>query len=86
MSAQQWGLAAAAVTTGSLHLEETGRLCAPPAAVRRGDAPPTLMPSSMFSPPYTSIPGSRRPISPKNFRLTTKEQPIMAGVLRERES
>ena len=45
----------------------------------------TLIPSSIFSPPYTSIPGSRRPISPKNFLLTTNEQPIMAGVLQERE-
>lgn len=45
----------------------------------------TLIPSSIFSPPYTSIPGSRRPISPKNFLLTTNEQPIMAGVLREGE-
>ena len=34
----------------------------------------------------TSIPGSSRPISPKNFLLTTNEQPIMAGVLREKES
>lgn len=45
------------------------------------------MPSSMFSPPYTSMPGSSSPISPKNFLLTTKEQPIMAGVLQgERET
>lgn len=43
--------------------------------------PLTLMPSSMFSPPYTSMPGSSSPMSPKYSRSTTNEQPIMAGVL-----
>ena len=43
-----------------------------------------LMPSSMFWLLYTSMPGSRRPIWPKYSRSTTKEQPIIAGVLNEK--
>lgn len=40
----------------------------------------TLMPSSTFSPPYTSIPSSSKPISSK-YSLSTTKQPIRAGLL-----
>lgn len=40
----------------------------------------TLTPSSTFSPPYTSIPSSSRPISSK-YSLSTTKQPIREGLL-----
>lgn len=42
----------------------------------------TLIPSSTFSPPYTSMPSSSKPISWK-YSLSTMKHPINAGLLEE---
>lgn len=42
----------------------------------------TLIPSSTFSPPYTSMPSSSNPISWK-YSLSTMKHPINAGLLEE---
>lgn len=44
----------------------------------------TRIPSSTFSPPYTFIPSSRTPISPRKFRSATRI-PMTDGLLKQRK-
>lgn len=44
----------------------------------------TRIPSSTFSPPYTFIPSSSTPISPRNF-LSATRIPMTEGLLKQRE-